>query len=155
MRTYSALIALALAALPIQGAELLTTNPNPLAADSRGGVMPAAEAFALSTIVEADGDIVLSWEMPPGFYLYRKSLKLEHAGVDLLPRLELPEAAHVTDEFFGESEVYFERLLARLPAGALNAAPGTNVELQLSYQGCLEDTYCYPPQQQLVSITLP
>ena len=140
---------------PLTPSSPLDSAPGTLPRASGGGALPADEAFALNTVVEADGDIVIVWEMPPSYYLYRKSLALAHAERDLLPALELPDGAHVTDEFFGESEVYFERLLARLPAGALDAAPGTTLELQLSYQGCREDVYCYPPQHTLVSITLP
>ncbi|MGV3593161.1 MAG: protein-disulfide reductase DsbD domain-containing protein [Gammaproteobacteria bacterium] len=145
---------------PAHAAELSTgtsldTGPAALPRASAGGALPADEAFALNTVVEADGDIMLVWEMPPTYYLYRKSLRIEQEGRDLLPALELPDGMHVTDEFFGESEVYFERLLARLPADALEAEPGATLELQLSYQGCREDVYCYPPQQKLVSITLP
>jgi thioredoxin:protein disulfide reductase len=144
-------------ALPARAAEpLMSTAPRPaLTQDPSGGVTPVDQAFAFSTVVEADGDLILMWEMPPAFYLYRKSLKLERDGADLLPTLELPEGTLVTDEFFGESEVYFERLLARLPAAALNAAPGTTIDLQLSYQGCLEDIYCYPPQYKTVNVALP
>lgn len=133
----------------------LDTRPAALPRASAGGALPADEAFALNTVVEADGDVILVWEMPPSYYLYRKSLRIEQAERDLLPALELPEGTHVTDEFFGESEVYFERLLARLPAAALDAEPGATLELQLSYQGCREDVYCYPPQQKLISVTLP
>ena len=167
---------LSAATLPAVAAELLTTPSEPLrtpselrtpaeplrtpaqvpALDARASrVVPADAAFALTTSVEADGDILFSWNMPPSFYLYRKSLKMEHDGDDLLPALELPEASIVTDEFFGESAVYFERLIARLPAGAVNAESGATFELQMSWQGCLQDTYCYPPQHKTVSLTLP
>ena len=147
---------LVVAALPTAAAELLTAPANSaLDRNPGGGAMPADEAFAFNAVVEADGDIVLTWEMPPSYYLYRKSLKLEHAGADLLPALELPEATVVTDEFFGESAVYFSRLLARLPGTALEAESGATIELELTWQGCLQDTYCYPPQHKSVSVTLP
>ncbi len=152
------LVALSLGfALPTLAAELVTSPAQipALTQPANRGATPADEAFALSTVLEADGDIILVWEMPPSYYLYRKSLQAEHEGRDLLPALELPEAVVVTDEFFGESEVYFDRLLARLPAGTVEAEPGATIELQLSYQGCLEDIYCYPPQHKSVSITLP
>lgn len=146
---------LAALALPAQAAELLSTTPRPLAPASTGGALPADTVFMLTTAVEADGDVMFVWEMPPSHYLYRKKLAIEHGGKDLTGALELPQGKIVTDEFFGESEVYFERLLARLPAGVLQAAPGTTLELQLTYQGCLEDIYCYPPQHKSVSVTLP
>lgn len=140
---------------PIATSNPLATGSDALARASGSGALPATEAFALNTVVEADGDVILVWEMPPSYYLYRKSLQLAQAERDLLPALELPEGTHVSDEFFGESEVYFERLLARLPAGNLDAAAGETVELELVYQGCRDKVYCYPPQHTLVSVTLP
>lgn len=142
-------------ALPAQAAEPLVASAPALTRNVNSSVTPVDEAFAFSAVVEADGDVVLMWEMPPGYYLYRKSLKIGHAGADLLPMLELPGGQIVTDEFFGESEVYFGRLLARLPGAAVNAAPGATIELQLTYQGCLQDIYCYPPHYRSASITLP
>lgn len=162
MRALIAVLASLLAGIAVtaHAAELSTTNPlntgtSTLTRSGGGGALPADEAFALNTVVEADGDVILVWEMPPSYYLYRKSLQLAQDGRDLLPALELPDGAHVTDEFFGDSEVYFERLLARLPAGSLDAAAGDTVELQLTYQGCRDNVYCYPPQHTLVSVMLP
>lgn len=117
------------------------------------GVLPAAQAFALSAFVEADTDIALLWEMPPGYYLYRKSLMLELADGSPLDDYVLPNGVTVEDEFFGASEVYFDRLLLRLPLNAVpndaytvNTEGGRTLELMVSYQGCAEEKYCYPPQ---------
>jgi thiol:disulfide interchange protein len=121
---------------------------------SSGDVVPADLAFSLNAFPETDGSITLAWEFPPRYYLYRKSLTAQTSDGTTL-QLELPKGEIVSDEFFGESEVYFERLLARIPAFALKAAPGSTLELQLGYQGCLQDTLCYPAQIKTATVQLP
>lgn len=117
-------------------------------------ILPPDSAFALQALPEADRTLLLMWEMPAGYYLYQKSLKAEAPDGSLIP-LELPEATPVTDEYFGAVAVYYDRLMVRIAPEHLTAAPGAALELLLSYQGCAENLYCYPPQQKALSIALP
>jgi thiol:disulfide interchange protein DsbD len=122
-------------------------------------VLPVDVAFALTTFIEADSgkngqSIVLRWEMPPAHYLYQKSLVVTHADGTPI-NLELPEAIKITDEFFGEVAVYYTNVLVRLPFAALNAKPGTTVDFLLTYQGCAEALYCYPPEQKALKLNIP
>jgi thiol:disulfide interchange protein len=128
-------------------------SPSPLL-QTNSKVLPVNAAFALTSFIEADTSIVLRWEMPPGYYLYQKSLVVEHTGGTPI-QLELPAAKTITDEFFGEVAVYYDTLLLRLPFSALDAKPGTTVELLLTYQGCAEALYCYPPAQKALALKLP
>jgi thiol:disulfide interchange protein len=164
-----ALFCAALAAAPAWSAELplppppepklpeLTTPTlsTPQRLENASDVIPADVAFHVVAFPEVDGSIALSWELVPNVYLYRKSLAVENAFDGAPLALNLPEGEAISDEFFGESEVYFERLIAHIPMGALNAAAGATIELNLTYQGCLKDTYCYPPAQKTVKVTLP
>jgi thiol:disulfide interchange protein len=131
------------------------TLNTPQRLESAADVIPADVAFHVVAFPEIDGSIAFSWELVPNVYLYRKSLTAENAFDGAPFALELPEGETISDEFFGESEVYFERLIARIPAAAVTAASGATLELHLSYQGCLKDTYCYPPAQKTVKVTLP
>jgi thiol:disulfide interchange protein len=126
----------------------------PAALQTNSKVLPVDSAFALTSFVEADTSIVVKWEMPPGYYLYQKSLVVENAEGTTIS-LALPEAAKITDEFFGEVAVYFNSLLLHLPFTTLNVKPGATVELLLTYQGCAEALYCYPPEQKALTLTLP
>lgn len=127
------------------------------------GVLLPDEAFALSGFVEADGHIALVWELPPqGYYLYRKSLSVELPDGTVLEGYDVPQGVMVEDEFFGESEVYFERLLVRLPlrevpeSAFTRASDGAReLELLVSYQGCAQDKYCYPQQHTALTLELP
>ena len=49
---------------------------------------------------------------------------------------------------------YFDKLLITVPPGALNTT-GKQVHLQLGYQGCAKDLYCYPPQLKQIELNLP
>ena len=119
-------------------------NPGVGTALIRSSVMPADEAFALSTFIEAPDTVVLLWEIEEGYYLYKKSIQIEDAEGRLIAIENFPESESVTDEFFGESDVYFSRLMIRLPQSAMTGmAPYT-----VYYQGCAKDRYCYPTQEQ-------
>jgi thiol:disulfide interchange protein len=165
----TAVCALLIAAAPAWSAELVLPAPpeprlpeittptlnTPQRLESAADIVPADIAFHAVAFPETDGSITVSWELVPEVYLYRKSLMAENAFDGAPLALELPEGQIVTDEFFGESEVYFERMVSHIPAAALNAAPGTTLELNLMYQGCMKDLYCYPPAQKTVKVTLP
>ncbi|MES2625494.1 MAG: protein-disulfide reductase DsbD N-terminal domain-containing protein [Pseudomonadota bacterium] len=121
-------------------------------------VLPVDVAFALTSFIEAatgaNINIVLRWEMPPGYYLYQKSLVVEDANGKVIS-LELPDAKKITDEYFGEVAVYYSDLLLRLPLKLLDSKPGTTINLLLTYQGCAEALYCYPPEQKALTLELP
>lgn len=99
--------------------------------------LPADQAFQLSA-TEHDGQVQLRWEIAPGYYLYRKRLNVEHPEGDV--PLDLPEGDTITDEYFGESEVYYDVL-------DVTARPGEAESLSLTWQGCAEDGLCYAPQR--------
>ena len=123
-------------------------NPGVGTALIRSSVMPADEAFVLSTFIEAPDTVVLLWEIEEGYYLYKKSIQIEDSEDRGIPIEDFPESESVTDEFFGESDVYFSRLLIRLPQSVMTGmAPYT-----VYYQGCAKDRYCYPMQSQELSL---
>jgi thiol:disulfide interchange protein DsbD len=137
---------------PVPGAANASNQSQFLQTNSQ--VLPVDSAFALQSFIEAGTSIVLRWEMPEGYYLYRKSLAVEKADGTLIS-LELPEAETITDEFFGEVAIYRNNLLVRLPFSTLDAKPGAKIDLLLSYQGCAEALYCYPPEQKALTLNLP
>lgn len=99
--------------------------------------LPADQAFQLSA-TEHDGQVQLRWEIAPGYYLYRKRLSVESPEGEV--PLDLPEGDTITDEYFGESEVYYNVL-------DVAAMPGKAESLALTWQGCAENGLCYAPQQ--------
>jgi thiol:disulfide interchange protein DsbD len=120
----------------------------------RSSVLPADEAFALSTFIEAPDTVVLLWEIKDNYYLYRESLSVTAGDGTQIPLGELPVAEMITDEFFGDTDVYFGRLLHRIPLAAF-PGDGNEVAFTLTYQGCAKDKYCYPMQIKEFVLTLP
>lgn len=120
----------------------------------RSSVLPADEAFALSTFIEAPDTMVLLWELTEGYYLYRKSIAVLDDSGETVAIGELPAGETISDEFFGESAVYFDRLLVRFPLAALGMKDNA-VRFTVQYQGCAEEKYCYPMQVREVELNLP
>ena len=67
-------------------------------------ILNADEAFVLSTSVLEDR-IFLSWDIKPGYYLYKKSILIK-SGDEVLDYNYLTKyESKIFDEFFGESTI--------------------------------------------------
>lgn len=122
---------------------------------SRSAVLPVDEAFVLTAVIEGDRNLILSWNIQPNHYLYQDKLSVLDAQGRAID-LDLPAATSMTDEFFGETHVYFDALRLAIPlsTAGLKTADGT-FKLDLQFQGCAKDLYCYPPQQRAIELSLP
>lgn len=87
---------------------------------------------------KTQGELQVQFQIEPGYYLYREQFSLTTAAGRELP-LTTPPATTITDEFFGETDVYFDQV-------ELTTAELPNGELTLRWQGCAEAGLCYPPQ---------
>ena len=117
--------------------------------------LPVDEAFK-PILIPIDGNTVeVTWQVARGYYLYKDKISVKAISADVqLGMLALPEGELKFDEFFGESEVYFEDVFARLPlARATRDAMG--LELEVNYQGCSLDGLCYPPTTRILTVALP
>lgn len=124
-------------ALPVASAEdLFSGNAGVISADE---ILPVDEAFRFGSYVEGKS-LKLFWQVLPGYYLYRDKFGFEQEGEVLAA--DLPRGKLYQDEIFGEVEVLSGLVEVTLPAG---------VSTQISYQGCAERGYCYPPQKKLLS----
>ncbi len=89
----------------------------------------------------------LSWQIRPGYYLYRQQIKLEPVNA-ALGSLTLPPGEAHHDEFFGDTQVY--RAPLQLDVPLQQAADGAT--LRVTYQGCAEAGFCYPPETRVVPL---
>ena len=106
-------------------------------------ILNADEAFIFSSSVNEDR-ITLSWDIKPGYYLYKKSILLKDGDQILQPRFITKNESTISDEFFGQSVVFKKNL--KLDAQRIDGNLGILKKIQVSYQGCAEDKYCYPKQ---------
>ncbi len=116
--------------------------------------LPADQAFHFYGELSPEGSLVATWEIAPGYYLYKSRFKfslITGAGVSL-GTPELPAGQAKDDPQLGHVEVYHDRVQARVPVHWTAAG---KAEVSVGYQGCAEAGICYPPMTQTVSLTLP
>jgi thiol:disulfide interchange protein len=125
-------------------------------------VLPVETAFELQVFLADANAIVVQWQIAKGHYLYQKSINIVRADGVILEALALPPGTTITDEYFGEVEVYFDKLSFSVLTAALMQESSDAAEprlpqldFTLSYQGCAEDLYCYPPQEKTIRLALP
>ncbi|HSH27645.1 MAG TPA: protein-disulfide reductase DsbD, partial [Wenzhouxiangella sp.] len=93
----------------------------------------------------------------PEYYLYRETFafaladsvqEVAVAGIDL------PPGEPKTDEYFGNTRVYFGEV--EIPLELSRPAGGERqITLEASFQGCLDEGICYPPMTRSLALTLP
>jgi thiol:disulfide interchange protein DsbD len=116
--------------------------------------LPVDQAFAFSAIADGGETVLLDWQIAPGYYLYRHRISVKSATPGFsLGEIALPDGKKKTDEFFGDVEVYYDVLGAKLPV--VRPGDASSFELAVSYQGCADAGLCYPPVTKTVSIEMP
>jgi thiol:disulfide interchange protein DsbD len=112
------------------------------------------QAFRISGEVSRGDEIVVTWEIEDGYYLYRDKLRFRSQTPDIeLGRPELPEAEVKQDDFFGEVEIYRGEVTARIPVSR-SAAASQRLSVEASSQGCADQGICYPPHRQTLLLDL-
>lgn len=109
--------------------------------------VPVDQAFAFDFKQQND-KLTLSWQIRPGYYLYRQQIKLVPQQA-MLGQFELPAGLTHKDEFFGEVAIFKEPLVLTIPL--LKA--GDNASLSVTYQGCAEAGFCYPPETRVIPLS--
>ncbi|PJG82019.1 protein-disulfide reductase DsbD [Caviibacterium pharyngocola] len=107
--------------------------------------LTADKAFRLNATQQANG-VELSWEIAPEYYLYKKEILLENEQ-GKIDSVALPEAETYQDEFFGETEIYRDKLALSVPAVKL----ANSAVLSVTYQGCTKG-FCYPPETKTIQL---
>lgn len=110
-------------------------------------LLPVEEAFALEA-ERTDDSLVLDWAIAPGYYLYRHAFEFASDTAEL-GEPQIPQGEVTTDEFFGETETYRERVRVVVP---IQAAPAGVMDVRVVSQGCADLGVCYPPHRQLLRL---
>ncbi len=116
---------------------------------------PPDEVF-FPDIQPVDGNTVeLIIRVIPGFYLYKDKISVTALGDRARTgKLDLPQGKSKTDEFFGEQEVYYDEVVARV-AIARATPEAMDLDLEVGYQGCADGGLCYLPQTKVITVSLP
>ena len=124
-------------------------------ANAMGDFPPPEEVF-FPNLFPVDGNTVeLGFRIIPGYYLYKDKISVRSLSDNAMAgQLELPQGKIKVDEFFGESEVYYDEVIGRLTIA--RATPDAmDLELEVNYQGCADGGLCYLPQTTVMSVSLP
>lgn len=87
----------------------------------------------------------LTFSIADGYYLYKKQFKYVAKGAEI-GAATYPKGVMIEDEFFGESEVFYNSVVITLPIE--NASSDGIVKVR--YQGCADAGLCYPPTIKVV-----
>ena len=108
-------------------------------------------AFKLDITAKDAGNLTASFNIVPGYYLYKQRVKFEikDAATGTIEAIELPQAEIKEDKNFGKQEVYHHDFVANIKLSAAN-----NPIIKATYQGCSEKGLCYAPQNKMFTINL-
>ncbi|HSE11379.1 MAG TPA: protein-disulfide reductase DsbD, partial [Rudaea sp.] len=124
----------------------------PTLLDEEPEFLSADQAFVFSAELGQDGALRAHWQMPDGYYLYshRFEFSVPAGSPFVLGDAEIPQGKVKNDEYFGEVQVYYHEVSARVPVTRTGSGAGA-FEATVTYQGCADRGLCYPPQTKHVS----
>lgn len=114
---------------------------------STNNFVPASKAFQFD-FQQQQQHLMLHWQIKPGFYLYKKQIKLTPTEATL-GEVTFPQGESHHDEFFGDSEVYRQQLT--LPVTLQQASQTAHITV--TWQGCSDRGVCYPPESQDIPLS--
>jgi thioredoxin:protein disulfide reductase len=135
---------------------LLGKNKKSAAAGNQSDFLPPDEAFRFGAGLAQADSVPLTWVIADGYYLYKDRLSIESATPNVqVGKPVLPQGKPKHDEYFGDTEVYYEVLEATLPVARAASDAALPVTLKVAYQGCAEGGLCYNPITKEAIVELP
>ena len=108
------------------------------------------KAFQFSARALGEKSVEVSFQVAPGYYLYREQFRFEAAGASLGAPV-LPAGKVKFDETFQKNvETYRDQVRIVVPV----EQAGADFKLVATSQGCADAGLCYPPMQSAASISL-
>jgi thiol:disulfide interchange protein DsbD len=118
-------------------------------------LLPPDEAFRFGAAMERPDSIALTWIIADGYYLYKNSIQVStDSPIVQLGSPQLPQGEPKNDEYFGDTEVYYQFAEGSVPVARAAGTQGT-LNLTVTYQGCAEKGFCYNPITKQVALELP
>lgn len=158
MRLYSTLRYFALVAALIAAATSALAANDPLgltpssAANSLGiesnqdEFLRVEQAYQVNLRYQGDQQLLLDWQIEPGYYLYKNNFTFKANG-QTLPAEYQAGVVKFDDYFQEELEIF--QLQTQV---ALKDLPSPPFQLEVTSQGCADAGLCYPPRKQLFDI---
>ncbi len=118
-------------------------------------ILDPEQAFVLSGEVLDANQLRLTWKIEPGYYLYQNRFGFDSmTGSVQIGEYSLPDGKEKEDPSFGT--VVVNTGLTEMTIPVVRAENGSqNFQLEVAYQGCKDNSICYPPIKKLVDFVLP
>jgi thiol:disulfide interchange protein DsbD len=119
-------------------------------------ILDPEQAFRFSAVVSDDKTVNLMWQIEDGYYLYHDKFSvtlLDSDGEIALGQPVIPAGTMKTDDSFGSMEVNTGDVVIDVPVRAAGENK-VSFTLQVGYQGCKENSICYPPIKRQVPLVL-
>ena len=102
-------------------------------------ILPANEAFKLETSLVQD-TLKIKWIIGDEYYLYLDSIKVMANNELIEHKILDSKVLDHEDIFFGKTKILKDKLVISIKNSSLES-------LEVSYQGCSEQGFCYPIQK--------
>ncbi|HET9404788.1 MAG TPA: protein-disulfide reductase DsbD [Burkholderiales bacterium] len=110
------------------------------------------KAFRFAARLKDERTIEVTYQIAPGYYLYRDKFRFTLTPADAKPGApQMPAGKKHRDEFFGEVETYRGGLSILLP---FESADAKVIQLAALSQGCADIGVCYVPHEQKAELRL-
>ncbi len=112
------------------------------------------QAFKISAKAITEREIIVTFDIADEYYLYRDKMDFvsKTPGIELGKAI-LPPGKSKHDDFFGEVRIY--RHTVKIPVPIIKNNRSGAFQLLVKHQGCADLGVCYPPQQTVLTVTLP
>ena len=105
-------------------------------------------AFKFSARMEGESTAVVTYDIAPGYYMYRERFKFAANGAQLGEPQIPPGKVKYDQTFEKDVETYHGSVMIRIPVESGNA-----FTLNATSQGCADAGLCYPPQEHSARLT--
>ncbi len=115
--------------------------------------LPASEVFQVNVKKVDPNTFSVNWQIKPGYFLYSERIKVtqEPDSNIHLGTIRFPATQTKSDKLGHTYTVYRNQL--SIPVGVLGEQPGETL-LNLHYQGCADDGFCYPPEHKQIKLAI-
>lgn len=116
--------------------------------------LPADQAFVFSAYLDKPDQLVLEWQVVPGYYIYRDKLHFSADPAKALNarQIQWPASQNQRDPLGGTFRSYGGHVHLVLP---LAGKAYKEVTLTVQYQGCSQGGFCYAPMKKRLHVAYP
>ncbi len=118
-------------------------------------VLPEDLAFKVETIAMDANKLSTRFTMSNNVYLYKDKVELTSLTDGIkVKSVTFPVAEQKNDPHFGDVEVFFGLIEIDVEIDRKQGS-GNKLELQIEFQGCVDEGICYPPSTRTIVVDLP